>query len=130
MMTIIWQIAFIKYYFVSRRLDVVKVAWGVKRTCQSCSSRFYDLQRSPITCPKCGSIYEILTTTKRSRNRASQETAKILPFGAEEELLGAVLDLEVDIEESLDDELLEDTSDLDEDLNEMADVVEVEKEDI
>jgi uncharacterized protein (TIGR02300 family) len=111
-------------------LDVVKVAWGVKRTCQSCSSRFYDLQRSPITCPKCGSIYEILTTTKRSRNRASQETAKILPFGTEEELLGAVLDIEVDIEESIDDELLEDTSDLDEDLNEMADVVEVEKEDI
>ncbi len=109
---------------------MVKVAWGVKRTCQSCSSRFYDLQHSPITCPKCGSVYEILTTTKRSRNRGSQETAKILPFGTEEELLGAVLDIEVDIEESIDDELLEDTSDLDEDLNEMADVVEVDKEDI
>lgn len=120
----------INNYLISRRFCVVKVAWGVKRTCQNCNSRFYDLQRSPITCPKCGNIYEVLTTAKRSRNRAAQETAKILPFGSEEELLGTDLDLDVDIEESMDDELLEDTSDLDEDLTEMAEVVEVEKEDI
>lgn len=34
---------------------------GTKRTCQSneCGARFYDLNRNPITCPICGSIYEI-----------------------------------------------------------------------
>ena len=34
---------------------------GTKRTCQSneCGARFYDLARKPITCPICGSIYEI-----------------------------------------------------------------------
>ncbi len=27
---------------------------GTKRTCPSCSSRFYDLNKTPIVCPKCG----------------------------------------------------------------------------
>jgi uncharacterized protein (TIGR02300 family) len=38
-----------------------KAARGTKRTCQSdeCGARFYDLNRDPIVCPICGSIYEI-----------------------------------------------------------------------
>ena len=38
-----------------------KQARGTKRTCQNsgCGSRFYDLGRSPITCPLCGSNYVI-----------------------------------------------------------------------
>ena len=38
---------------------------GTKRTCQSasCGSRFYDLNRDPIVCPICGTVYEMLTTT-------------------------------------------------------------------
>lgn len=38
-----------------------KQARGTKRTCQSddCGSRFYDLNRNPIVCPICGSIYEL-----------------------------------------------------------------------
>ena len=26
---------------------------GTKRTCPSCAARFYDLNKNPITCPKC-----------------------------------------------------------------------------
>lgn len=107
---------------------MVKLEWGVKRTCQSCSSRFYDLQRSPITCPKCGSIFEPLTATKRGR-RSAVDTAKAIPFGEEDELLEQELGLEVDIDENLDDDIIEDTSDLGEDLDEMGDVIEVEKDD-
>lgn len=38
---------------------------GTKRTCQSasCGSRFYDLNRDPIVCPICGTVYEMMTTT-------------------------------------------------------------------
>ena len=38
-----------------------KQARGTKRTCQSedCGSRFYDLNRDPIVCPICGSIYQL-----------------------------------------------------------------------
>jgi uncharacterized protein (TIGR02300 family) len=34
---------------------------GTKRTCQNgdCSARFYDLNRTPIVCPICGTKYTI-----------------------------------------------------------------------
>ena len=34
---------------------------GTKRTCQNpdCGSRFYDLNKNPIVCPICESVYEI-----------------------------------------------------------------------
>ena len=36
-----------------------KAARGTKRTCQNseCGSRFYDLNREPISCPVCAAIY-------------------------------------------------------------------------
>jgi len=38
-----------------------KAERGTKRTCQNseCGSRFYDLNRDPITCPVCGTAYEL-----------------------------------------------------------------------
>jgi uncharacterized protein (TIGR02300 family) len=37
---------------------------GTKRTCQNgeCGARFYDLGRSPITCPICGASYVIASS--------------------------------------------------------------------
>jgi uncharacterized protein (TIGR02300 family) len=38
-----------------------KAERGTKRTCQNqeCGSRFYDLNRDPVTCPICGTVYEL-----------------------------------------------------------------------
>jgi uncharacterized protein (TIGR02300 family) len=38
-----------------------KAERGTKRTCQNpeCGSRFYDLNRDPITCPVCSSVYAL-----------------------------------------------------------------------
>jgi uncharacterized protein (TIGR02300 family) len=38
-----------------------KAERGTKRRCQNpdCGSRFYDLNRNPITCPVCSSVYQI-----------------------------------------------------------------------
>lgn len=36
---------------------MVKAELGTKRTCPSCATRFYDLLKSPITCPKCGASF-------------------------------------------------------------------------
>ncbi|MGE3875805.1 MAG: TIGR02300 family protein [Parvibaculaceae bacterium] len=33
---------------------MVKAELGTKRICPSCGSKFYDLLKSPIVCPKCG----------------------------------------------------------------------------
>jgi uncharacterized protein (TIGR02300 family) len=36
---------------------VVKAELGTKRTCPSCATRFYDLLKHPIVCPKCGQSF-------------------------------------------------------------------------
>ena len=36
----------------------IKAARGTKRVCQNCGSKFYDLNRSPITCPICHTVYQ------------------------------------------------------------------------
>lgn len=48
---------------------MAKPEWGVKRVCQSCAAKFYDLGRSPITCPKCAAPFdpEALLKSRRSR---------------------------------------------------------------
>lgn len=39
-----------------------KTARGIKRSCQSCDERFYDLENSPIVCPYCGAKYVIASS--------------------------------------------------------------------
>ncbi|GAA0284822.1 TIGR02300 family protein [Rhodovulum strictum] len=36
-----------------------KEEWGVKRVCPSCATRFYDLQRNPMTCPACANSFSL-----------------------------------------------------------------------
>ena len=51
---------------------------GTKRTCQNgeCGARFYDLNRSPIVCPICGSKYTIAhSTTAAAAAAVPQEKA-------------------------------------------------------
>jgi uncharacterized protein (TIGR02300 family) len=50
---------------------VVKASWGTKRTCQSCAARFYDLNKSPIKCPKCGREHDREDFVKVRRGRGS-----------------------------------------------------------
>jgi uncharacterized protein (TIGR02300 family) len=42
--------------------DEIKAQRGTKRTCQNpeCGSRFYDLNRDPITCPVCSTVYQVV----------------------------------------------------------------------
>jgi uncharacterized protein (TIGR02300 family) len=52
-----------------------KQARGTKRTCQSseCGARFYDLNREPIICPICGSIYELASSPLAVAAAAGEE---------------------------------------------------------
>jgi uncharacterized protein (TIGR02300 family) len=36
----------------------IKAARGTKRVCQNCGSKFYDLNRDPIICPICQSVFQ------------------------------------------------------------------------
>ena len=31
---------------------------GTKRTCPNCGAKYYDLNRDPIVCPRCGTYFE------------------------------------------------------------------------
>ena len=46
--------------------EVSKDKLGVKRICGSCGAKFYDLGKTPIICPKCGTQYEEITSPKPS----------------------------------------------------------------
>lgn len=102
---------------------MVKVEWGNKRSCLSCGARFYDLRKTPIVCPKCGSVHEIQTSGRKRRGSAQDAKAAIL--GTDD--VGLVDDLDLpdalgdDLED--DDALIEDTSDLGEDLDDMTEVM-------
>ncbi len=55
-----------------------KPEWGAKRLCQTCGTKFYDLLRSPIICPRCGAEFgvEAAQCSRRFRPVAS---ATVMP---------------------------------------------------
>ncbi len=57
---------------------MAKPEWGVKRLCQSCATKFYDLGRSPSACPQCGARFdpEALLKSRRSRPTPAPKPAK------------------------------------------------------
>jgi uncharacterized protein (TIGR02300 family) len=55
-----------------------KAERGTKRTCQNpeCGSRFYDLNRDPITCPVCGAVYALAVAPAALAAAAPATTAE------------------------------------------------------
>ena len=46
---------------------MTKPELGTKRMCTNCSAKYYDLNKTPITCPKCGAPFEAVATTTNTR---------------------------------------------------------------
>jgi uncharacterized protein (TIGR02300 family) len=44
----------------------MKAERGTKRVCPSCGSKFYDLNRDPIKCPICQSVYQTTAPSARA----------------------------------------------------------------
>ena len=38
---------------------MAKPELGAKRQCESCATKFFDLNREPPTCPKCGAVVHV-----------------------------------------------------------------------
>jgi uncharacterized protein (TIGR02300 family) len=125
-----------------KELPVAKPEWGTKRICPSCGTRYYDLLRRPVICPKCATPFDPEAFLRSRRTRPAVPVEKELePVGAEE------LDTDVEVEddaevvveeeealpleeaEEEDEELLEDASELGEDEDDMAEVIENVEED-
>lgn len=93
---------------------MAKPEWGLKRMCLSCGAKFYDLQRDPILCPSCGTQFDTEAATKLKRGRpvAGDEKKVAKKADGEDVELLETEDLEENIESDGED-VLEDTSDLD-----------------
>ena len=46
---------------------MAKLELGTKRLCASCGAKFYDVNKDPIHCPKCGAVYEVVVATRPAR---------------------------------------------------------------
>ena len=109
---------------------MTKPEWGTKRTCQSCSAHFYDLRKDPIHCPKCGATYDpeaILKSRRRTPEKVAAPVKPVKPVVAEE-----LPDVEADVEaeeagEEADD-VIEDTSELGEDDEDIPETIETDAE--
>ena len=122
---------------------MAKPELGTKRLCAHCGAKFYDLNHAPITCPKCGSVFEAVVTTSRARPEAARapvrEVEAVVPETQEAEFVsledadaeaqgkkkpGAEpIEGEEDVE--LDDESLDDAAFIEETEEEDTDVTEI-----
>ena len=97
---------------------------GSKRVCQGCESRFYDLRRSPIVCPSCGTTFDPEAVLRSRRNRPSPAATPVVPKAAAVEVEVVDKDVVADVvdddnavvdDDADEEEVIEDTSDLGED---------------
>lgn len=52
---------------------MVRAELGIKRLCESCGAKYYDLNNDPITCPKCGTVFVIEEETNISPETMSDD---------------------------------------------------------
>jgi uncharacterized protein (TIGR02300 family) len=118
---------------------VAKPEWGAKRICQECGTKFYDMQRAEIVCPKCEAVFQIVPPKpKRAQPAAKEPAAEAKPAavgpaaakgadpgGDETDEIDAIEDVVADGDDDDDDDedMIEDTSDLGDDDDDMAEVI-------
>jgi uncharacterized protein (TIGR02300 family) len=111
---------------------LAKPEWGTKRICPSCGTRYYDLLRDTVICPKCSTPYDPEAFLKARRSRPALPVEKELaPVDADADLDTEDAEV-VEDEEAVplaaeddeeEEELIEDASELGEDEDDMAEVI-------
>jgi uncharacterized protein (TIGR02300 family) len=99
-----------------------KDEWGLKRVCPNCSTRFYDLQRDPMTCPACGATFSVESLVGGKGRPVRVEKAKPAVADIDEVPEIETDDAVIEGDDDLDDDILEDEEDGTVDLDEIADV--------
>jgi len=106
--------------------SVAKPEWGAKRQCQECEVKFYDLGKTPIICPDCGTEFKVVVAA-RPAPKAETKEAKPPPKhdrrkrGPEDDA-AASDDLDDDeVDDDLDDDDIDLDDDDDDDIEEVID---------
>lgn len=99
---------------------MAKEEWGLKHTCPNCSTKFYDLLKEPIVCPKCGKIIIVESVVSHKLDVDEDET----DLSQDSVVIGGQGQAEVEI----DDSVLDDSDDDSISLDEIADMPDEEEE--
>ena len=117
-------------------IAVAKPELGTKRQCQNCGAKFFDLNKDPIVCPKCGTVFQGAARVRAAAKPEEEETELAAPPGvdvvsldeveASEEKVAepAVDDIEVEEDgddDAPDDPFLEEEEEDDDDVSNLID---------
>jgi uncharacterized protein (TIGR02300 family) len=117
-------------------ISVAKPELGNKRQCQNCGAKFFDLNKDPIICPKCGTVFQGAARARPAAKEAEEEedTEVATPAGVEVVSLDEVeasekaaepvvddIDVEEDDAEAPDDPFLEEEEEDDDDVSNLID---------
>ncbi len=116
---------------------MAKPELGAKHQCQNCATKFFDLNRDPILCPKCGAVFVPLPVARaparasaavvRDESEVEPETAGVeivsLDEAEAEEKPEVVADDDVEIEDTPADDntFLEEEEEGDDDVADLID---------
>jgi uncharacterized protein (TIGR02300 family) len=56
---------------------VAKPELGLKRQCMSCGAKFYDLNKDPATCPKCGTVFQAVAMSRAAAPVVARAAAPV-----------------------------------------------------
>ena len=89
---------------------MAKPEWGKKRICSACNTKYYDLNKSPIVCPSCGTEFDpdVYLRSRKGKSLSSKIVAENNQNMSEEET--NLDDIEIETDEDVvtdDDPLLE-----------------------
>ncbi len=111
---------------------MVKAEWGRKLTCHKCGVKYYDMAKKNVKCPECDTEYKAEKIKPRRGMRTDKPKPtpkKTIKPDPEGQLVGVDLDddiLDAENDENRDNTIMEDTSDIsgdDEDIEEVVGVV-------
>ena len=97
---------------------LAKPDWGEKHLCASCDARFYDMKRTPVSCPACGAKPKVSTSI--SADKGTQARPKP---NATDTTTADTEDPKVD--DGTDEDILDDTAEIEEEEENVAEVLEV-----
>jgi len=114
---------------------VAKPELGAKRQCQNCGAKFFDLNKDPIVCPKCGTVFQgaAVRAERATAKEDEVEDEAVAPAGVElvsldeveateEKVAEPVVDeLEVEDDEAADDAFLEEEEEDEDDVSALID---------
>ena len=113
---------------------MAKPELGAKHQCQNCGAKFFDLNKDPIVCPKCGTVFQGATRVRAAVKEEEEDVELAAPPGvdvvsleeveaAEEKVPETAIDdvSEEDPADATDDPFLEEEEEDDDDVTNLID---------